>query len=472
MHKPINAFPGYEFIEFGEDKKPHNMYRGTDIGFGGYIISNPGIYGNVALLDVVSLHPNSAIAMNCFGEYTKNFKDLLDARIAIKHGDFETARTMLGGKLAPFLDDESQAGDLAQALKIAINSVYGLTSAKFDNPFRDPRNKNNTVALRGALMMRTLQDEVEARGYKIVAIKTDSIKIADADKEIVDFCMEFAKKYSYTFEFESFYDRICQINDADYVARYKDVKYCEETFGFVPKDNRKKEGKWTATGKQFAVPYVFKTLFSKEPIEFSDLCETFSVKSALYLDINEKLPDVTEYEKEFEKLEDKYKKGKLSDITFETECARLNDLIEEGHDRKFIGKVGQFCPIKPGCGGGLLCREQNGKYYAAAGTTGYRWLESELIAVSGNETIIDKSFYTNMVDKMVDEISKYGDAEWFVSDDPYVPQPKTEEFKFADFMNIPVNADDEVPFEDLPWDPNDNGRSTVCLERSRYEMSI
>ena len=43
MSDIIKSFPGYEFIEFGEDKKPHNMYRGTDLGFGGYIVSNPGI---------------------------------------------------------------------------------------------------------------------------------------------------------------------------------------------------------------------------------------------------------------------------------------------------------------------------------------------------------------------------------------------------------------------------------------------
>ena len=152
----INSFPGYEY----RDGK--NMYRGTDIGFGGYIVSFPGIYTNVALLDIASLHPNSIRAMNCFGEYTKNFTDIIDARVAIKHGDYESARQMLNGRLAPYLDDESKAKDLAQALKIAINSVYGLTAASFDNPFRDIRNKNNIVALRGALTMRTLQDDAES----------------------------------------------------------------------------------------------------------------------------------------------------------------------------------------------------------------------------------------------------------------------------------------------------------------------
>lgn len=380
----INSFPGYEY------KDGKNMYRGTDIGRGGYIISNPGIYENVALLDVASLHPTSIRAMNCFGEYTKNFTDILDARIAIKHGDYETARKMLNGRLAPYLDDESKAKDLAQALKISINSVYGLTAAGFDNPFRDRRNVNNIVALRGALMMRTLQDEVESRGFKIVAIKTDSIKVANATKEIVDFCMEFAKKYSYTFEHEATYEKMCQINDADYIAKYKSAAECESIYGYAPGDNAKHGGEWTATGKKFQVSYVFKKLFSRESIEFEDLCETKEVKTAIYLDKNESLP-------------------------------------EDEHDLQFIGKVGSFCPIKEGCGGGILVREAKAKdgskkYDSVTGTlkpdkTPYRWLEAEMVRSLGKEDDIDRSYYDKLVDDAVDAISQYGDFEWFVSED-------------------------------------------------------
>ena len=93
--------------------------------------------------------------------------------------------------------------------------------------------------------------------------------------------------------------------------------------------------------------------------------------------MNEGMPDVTVHEKEFAKAESDYKKGLLSDITFEATCAELRPLIDEGHNYRFIGKVGQFCPIKDGCGGGLLMREKDGKYYAATGSKGYRWLESE-----------------------------------------------------------------------------------------------
>ena len=398
MSEIINAFPGYEFID------GKNMYRGDDLGKGGYVYAEPGMYGNVALLDVASMHPNSAINLNAFGEYTQNFKDILDTRIAIKRGNFEEAKHLFGGRLAPYLNDESSAAALAQALKIAINSVYGLTSANFDNPFRDVRNKNNIVALRGALFMRTLQDEIKKRGFKVAHIKTDSIKIPDATPEIIQFTMDFGKQYGYEFEHEATYDRMCLVNDAVYIAKYASAEDCIEQYGYSPGDNKKKGGQWTATGTQFQIPYVFKKLFSKEDLEFDDLCETKSVTSTLYLDMNE-------------------------------------DLGEDEHNYIFIGKIGRFCPIKPGCGGGILYREKEGKYYAATGTKGYRWLESEMVWELNKLDDIDEKHFIEMADTAKDTIQKYGDFEWFVSDDPYVPPMMIEgEYGLHPFY------DEDVPF--------------------------
>jgi hypothetical protein len=95
--------------------------------------------------------------LNLFGPYTKNFSDLKQARVYIKRGELDKARQMLDGRLAPYLQDESTAEQLAYALKIVINTVYGLTSAKFDNPFHDIRNIDNIVAKRGALFMIDLK---------------------------------------------------------------------------------------------------------------------------------------------------------------------------------------------------------------------------------------------------------------------------------------------------------------------------
>lgn len=396
-HDIINSFEGYEF------KDGKNVFRGVDLGKGGYVYSEPGMYRNVALLDVASLHPHSIVAMNCFGEYTKNFKDLMDARISIKHGNYDAVRHMFGGKLVAYLEDESTAKDLAQALKIAINSVYGLTSANFDNPFRDIRNKNNIVALRGALFMKTLQDEVANRGFTVAHIKTDSIKIPDATPEIIQFCMDFAKKYGYEFEHEATYDRMCLVNDAVYIAKYD-------------------TGKWTATGTQFQVPYVFKTLFSKESIAFEDMCETKSVTGgALYLDMNENLPIMDGPEKELA-WRNKEIAGNSDYIGYKDPAFKnvsddeLRNMISTAHNYVFVGRVGQFCPIKQGGGGGILLREKDGKYYAAAATKGYRWLESETVKELHNEALIDRSYYNKLVDDAVETISQYGDFEAFVAD--------------------------------------------------------
>ena len=442
-------FPGYKF-EMGK-----STYRGEEVGEGGYVSAVPGMHGNVALLDVASMHPNSTMAECLFGvTYTKAYRDIVEGRVSIKHEAWEEVSNMLDGKLAPYIqkviDGEMTSKDLANALKTAINSVYGLTSASFENPFHDNRNKDNIVAKRGALFMLDLKHEVQKRGFVVAHIKTDSIKIPDATPEIIKFVMDFGEKYGYTFEHEATYDRMCLVNNAVYIAKFKDPDECEKLYGYIPGDNKKKGGQWTATGKQFAVPYVYKTLFTKEPITIEDMSETFSVKSALYLDMNELLPDVSDYEKELDKLETKYKKGQLSDTTFEPESIRLSKEIAKGHDYRFIGKVGSFCPVKPGHGGGVLVREQNGKYYAAAGTTGYRWYESETMLSDSNTEYIDRSYYNSLVDDAVSAISEYGDFEWFVSDDPYIPKPRLD-----DFMNIPEDADEElgIPFDedDLPF---------------------
>ena len=395
-------FPGYKY------ENGVSTYRGEEVGEGGYVYAEPGIHCNVALLDVASMHPHSDIAECLFGpEYTEKFRDIVEGRVSIKHEDWEAVSNMLDGKLTPYIqkvkNGEITSKDLANALKTAINSVYGLTAANFDNPFRDIRNKDNIVAKRGALFMIDLKHEVQARGFTVAHIKTDSIKIPNATPEIIQFVMDFGEKYGYTFEHEATYDRMCLVNDAVYICKYK---------------GGKKDGKWDATGTQFQIPYVFKTLFSKEPIEFNDMCETKSVTSSLYLDMNENLPDVSDLEKELAKLNTKLRKGEIQEKEYEVQATVLEEQIAKGHDYQFVGRVGNFCPILPGHGGGLLVREKDGKYYAATGSKGYRWLESETVRGS-NEKFIDRSYYNNLVDDAIATINNYGDFEWFVSDDPY-----------------------------------------------------
>lgn len=352
--KLADEFPGYEF-DLGK-----SQYRGEVVGEGGYVYAEPGMYENVALLDVASMHPTSIIHMNMFGKYTPNFKALMDARLAIKHRDYETARQMLGGKLAPHLKDEAQAKNLSYALKIVINIVYGLTSATFDSPFRDRRNKDNIGAKRGALFMIDLKNAVQEKGYRVVHIKTDSIKIAEADQEIIDFVFNFGSKYGYTFEHENTYKKFCLVNDAVYVARTGPDEKAE----------------WTAVGTQFKVPYVFKTLFTGETILRQDLAETKQVsKGAMYLRHGSNPEDID-----------------------------------------FVGRTGRFVPMVAASGfEGTLVRVHNGKEYAVAGTKGYLWLEQEKAdQLSPEQFEIDFSYFERLANEAKATINKFGDFEEFV----------------------------------------------------------
>lgn len=397
-------FPGYKF----ENGK--STYRGEDVGEGGYVYAEPGMYSNVALLDVASMHPSSVIAENLFGDiYTARFAEIVQARLAIKHKDIEKAKTLLGGVLAKYLTDDKYFAELAGALKIVINSVYGLTSAKFENRFRDPRNVDNIVAKRGALFMINLKHAVQQKGFTVVHIKTDSIKIADATPEIIDFVMAYGKCYGYTFEHEATYDRICLVNDAVYIAKYKDGKHA---------------GEWTPTGAQFQHPVVFKKLFSNEELTFNDKCETNSVKEGvMYLDMNEGLPDVTEFEliKDIRGKAAKNKKLTKREISILEENEYMSDEhldqeIAKGHNYIFVGKVGQFCPVQEGTGGGILYRiTEDGSKYAVTGTKGYRWMESEMVKTLEKENDIDDCYFNALIDGAVENISNYGDFTWFAN---------------------------------------------------------
>jgi hypothetical protein len=354
-------FPGYEF-NLGK-----SMYKGEDPGEGGYVYAEPGMYEQVGVLDVASMHPTSIVKLNLFGPYTAKFEDLIKARIAIKRKDFEAASEMLDGRLTQFLTiphegwDIQGADQLAYALKIVINIVYGLTSAKFDNPFRDIRNVDNIVAKRGALFMIDLKQELQKQGVQVVHIKTDSIKIPNITPELIKFVTEFGAKYGYEFEHEVTYDRFCLVNDAVYVAGIDTVPF-ETPYPGV---------KWAATGAQFQHPYVFKSLFSGEPIEFKDYCEGRSVvKGAMYLDLNaheEEAPDPS--------------------------------------NMRHVGKTGLYVPVLEG--GGKLYRYNDNKFYAVSGTKGHLWLEAS-VAETKPDLKIDYSYFEKLKDDAIKTIEKFG----------------------------------------------------------------
>lgn len=243
-------FPGYTNNPF----TGKSMYRGIDPKEGGFVFAVPGVWKHVICLDVASMHPTTIEVTGALGDNaTKIFSELKQARIFIKHKEFDKASQLFDGKLKPFLTDESKAKDLSQALKIIINSVYGYTCAKFDNAFRDPRNKDNFIAKRGALFMIDLLYACSERGMNVVHIKTDSIKIASYTEEDKQFVIDFGKKYGYTFEVEDIFDTFALVNKSAYIGKTA-------------------EG-WEPKGAMFQHPFVLKTLFTREELCSDDFME-------------------------------------------------------------------------------------------------------------------------------------------------------------------------------------------------------
>ena len=208
--------------------------------------------------------------------------------------------------------------------------------------------------------MVNLKHEVQERGFTVAHIKTDSIKIPNATPEIVQFVMNYGKKYGYTFEHEDTYERMCLVNNAVYIAREQD-------------------GTWSPTGAQFAHPYVFKTLFSKEKIEFKDLCEAKSVSG----------------------------EGEIYIVYGE-------DAEGGTGARKYVGKTGLFCPVLPDAGGGQLKRIAGEKSSFVTGTSDYLWMESEEVVKRGLQSKIDMQYFYGLVADARGNMAKFGDVDSFL----------------------------------------------------------
>jgi hypothetical protein len=246
--------------------------------------------------------------------------------------------------------------------------------------------------------MIDLKNYVQSLGFQVVHIKTDSIKIPDATPEIIKQVEEFGEGYGYTFEHEATYDKLCLVNDAVYIAKkHVPVKH-------IKPDNEAQilfDVQWDAVGAQFQHPVVYKALFTHEPLDFNDLCETKQVsKGAMYLDFNE------------------------SEATPSTPFRGMH----------FVGRSGLFVPVHQSAGGAKLVRvlPDNGKPYSVSGAKDYLWLEAEMIKTLNPElgkwtfdelvglngpdvtNIVDVRYYENLVNDAVQTISKFGDFDEFV----------------------------------------------------------
>lgn len=225
----MQNIPGYENAKFevipGETNITGRFINGNtsyDINRGGENKTVPGKHTNVVSLDVDSMYVTTFINTHYFGDFTERIKQLRDVRLALKRKDLPEVNRLYK-EFGEFITNEHIDFKLASdMLKLCLNSLYGLSSASFDNFMKLRENETNLIANLGNIMMNELYQNCISKGWKVVHIKTDGIKIADCTDEMIAYCIDFAKKWGYNFSIDEKYKEFLIIDKANYIGITED----------------------------------------------------------------------------------------------------------------------------------------------------------------------------------------------------------------------------------------------------------
>ncbi|TMP82833.1 DNA polymerase II [Pseudoalteromonas phenolica] len=165
---------------------------------GGYVMeSKPGLYKNVLVLDFKSLYPS--IIRTFFIDPLGLIKGLENQKLALEgfNGGYFSKTAHHLPKLVEQLSEKRQnakeQGDamLSQAIKIIMNSLYGVLGSKGCR-FYDPR-LSSSITLRGHQIMQTTRKWLESWGYEVIYGDTDSTFVALSEELTAEQSHEIGK---------------------------------------------------------------------------------------------------------------------------------------------------------------------------------------------------------------------------------------------------------------------------------------
>lgn len=134
-----------------------------------------GRYENIKLADVGSMYPSIICMLNALEAATPVYDGIRQERLKIKHTDKVRAN----------------------AMKLILNSVYGLFKSKYSALF-NPR-VSATVCIFGQIALFTLCRELYEAGYELVNVNTDGVAFVDSPAKgdkYKQICSEWEKKFS------------------------------------------------------------------------------------------------------------------------------------------------------------------------------------------------------------------------------------------------------------------------------------
>ena len=166
---------------------------------GGYVMeSEPGLYKNVLVLDFKSLYP-SIMRTFCIDPLglIKGLENISDAIPGFHEAFFSRSFHHLPNLIKDLSASRQHAKEtdqpmLSQAIKIIMNSLYGVLGSKGCR-FYDPRLASS-ITLRGHQIMQTTKKWIEEQGYKVIYGDTDSTFVSLDEKLTTSECEQVGKQ--------------------------------------------------------------------------------------------------------------------------------------------------------------------------------------------------------------------------------------------------------------------------------------
>lgn len=149
---------------------------------------------NVRLADVGSMYPSILINLNGLGDKTKQYKEILDYRLMLKHQGKKDEQ-------APY--------------KLILNSTYGLLNNKYSS-LNNP-TLAYSICIHGQVAVYVLAKRLAEIGARVININTDGVAYTLNGNEDEDIKKEWEKEFKINLETD-YFDRWIQKDVNNYIA--------------------------------------------------------------------------------------------------------------------------------------------------------------------------------------------------------------------------------------------------------------